>query len=229
MRPLAVITLTLIVSVATAAETQSGWTDSSYEPWDAKIFQRLTQQPIDPDHLDLSVLSAAIFLETNEARKREGLAPLAFNPMCRVAAQRYCDDMVRLNFFDGAHGHPDKALANPKLRMTVAGLTGAWAWGENIAIAFGLQYKSGDSFYPPQAPGQPFLDTQQRPIPAHTYATFAAAVVDQWMHSPHHRANILDKDWTHVGAACTAFTEDGFPKLKCTQDFTRLGRPLPRP
>jgi uncharacterized protein YkwD len=202
------------------------WNDGSYDPFDDAAYRSLQRATIDPEHLNTDALSAALFVETNAARRREGMPALKFEPHCRVAAQRYCDDMVRLNFYDAQHGHPDAALATPKLRMDAAGLKGATAWGENIAVSFGIRYKSGDSFYEPAAPGQPFLDLNNQPIPPHTYQSFAVAVVDQWMRSPHHRANILDRDFTHFGAACAAFREkDGFPKLKCSQDFMRLGFP----
>ncbi len=198
------------------------WSDAAYAALPSEA-QTAFQQILDIDNVDAELLSGAAFLQTNRERQAQGLKPLAYLPDCRIAAQRYSDDMVHKNFYFPDHGHIDPKLKTPQQRMEAAGLRNATAWGENIAVTFAWVYKAGQPVFVPQHAGEPFRDEAGQPLRKHTYATFAEALVTQWMNSPHHRANILDRDWTHFGVACTPFTEtDGFAKLKCTQDFTRL-------
>jgi uncharacterized protein YkwD len=48
----------------------------------------------------------------------------------------------------------------------------------------------------------------------------ADAMMKMWMESPGHRANILSKDWTHVGVGIAV---DGAGRVYGTQDFYKLG------
>jgi uncharacterized protein YkwD len=204
-------------------EARPEWSDRLYSPFDERVYREISAEQIDADHLDRELVAATIWRETNAIREKHGLQALGYCAPCRRAAQEYSDDMVRRDFFLADHGHPDKSRATPRLRMDAAQLVNATGWGENIAVTFALQYKSGRPFYLPEKAGDPYLDEHQKPLLPHSYQSFAQSVVEQWMNSPHHRANILDKDWTHFGAACTSYREkDGFPKLKCTQDFARL-------
>ena len=209
--------------IRVATPVVDAWSDRMYSPFDEAAFKRLAASAIDVDQLQSELIGAAIWRETNLVRVRHGLRALAYCPACRAAAQRYSDDMVERDFFRADHSHPDSSLATPHRRMDAAKLTGATGWGENIALSFALRYQSGALFYEPLKPGEPFLDANQKPLLPHSYESFARTVVEQWMNSEHHRENILDRDWTHFGAACTGLREkNGFPKLNCTQDFTRI-------
>ena len=60
------------------------------------------------------------------------------------------------------------------------------------------------------------------PIPPHTYRTFAAQLLDQWMKSPGHRANILADQPTLLGAACVpSKSKLGMDQFHCVQVFAR--------
>ncbi|MFJ8109409.1 CAP domain-containing protein [Streptomyces sp. NPDC096132] len=97
---------------------------------------------------------------TNRERARQGLRPLAVDPLLTSAAQAHCADMVARAFY--SHTSPegtqpwDRAAAAGSTRRTI---------GENIACG-------------------------QRS---------AAEVVEGWMNSPGHRANILKPAFTHIG------------------------------
>lgn len=153
----------------------------------------LADDPIDASNPDYALLSEVIFAETNAQRVAQGLPALQPCEPCTRAAQQHGDDMVALNFF--SHTHPDPALASPGQRLVAAGLTGYSGWAENIA---------------------------DYPIGQRTYRQFAQAVVDGWMNSSGHRANILSPQMTHLGAACGVSDAGRAARGKCVQVFARL-------
>ena len=59
-------------------------------------------------------------------------------------------------------------------------------------------------------------------IPYRTYWGFAKDVVDGWMHSPGHRANILNRDFKRLG--CGVYAKKGKkiegPMAYSTQNFS---------
>jgi uncharacterized protein YkwD len=61
----------------------------------------------------------------------------------------------------------------------------------------------------------------------YTYAEFAAHIVDGWMNSPGHRANLLDPSYTHLG--CAARLAHGFRsgdrRIFATEVFYLAARP----
>lgn len=60
-----------------------------------------------------------------------------------------------------------------------------------------------------------------RPIGS-TYAETAKALLDQWMNSPGHRANILEDNFTHLGCGVAFFRGDyNVMYVKATQNFMR--------
>jgi uncharacterized protein YkwD len=79
--------------------------------------------------------------------------------------------------------------------------------GENIATVFGIQYKSGTMV-------SSFDD-----IPPHTYNSCAESLVDSWMHSPGHRANILDSDFIYLGCGAYYYFKN-LHSFKATQNFS---------
>jgi len=54
-----------------------------------------------------------------------------------------------------------------------------------------------------------------------TYAESAKSVVDVWMNSPGHRANILNPDYTHLGCGAVFYEKDNFIYYKATQNFLK--------
>src|SRR5690348_912285 len=96
----------LAASVLSCATVGSGsrssreaWQDQMYQPFAVTPYQALVGEPIDPDEFDSALVGAAIWKETNAVRAKHGLRPLGYCPECRVAAQRYTDDMVSGGFF----------------------------------------------------------------------------------------------------------------------------------
>ena len=57
----------------------------------------------------------------------------------------------------------------------------------------------------------------------YTYSEMAKSVVDSWMNSPGHRANILNPDYFYLGCGCAPYEDkkDGYSVtyFKLTQNF----------
>ena len=137
--------------------------------------------------VNLTGVEAAIVDLTNDIRRRNGLAVLLVDGMCRDAARGHSADMLNRNYF--SHTDPEgrtlkeRLPANPATRQ----------WGENIWTGRG---------YDPR---------QVRYL--------AQKIMDGWMKSPGHRANILTPGYTHLGVGVMAKNQE----IKATQVFMGMG------
>lgn len=108
---------------------------------------------------------------TNEARRKHGLPSLEPDEMLTEMARQHSDDMLQRNYF--SHTNPDGKDMKDHLLEAPAASRGIARAGENI---YGGR-------------GQDCSDTK----------TMSRVIVDGWMTSPGHRANILNPDYTHLG------------------------------
>jgi len=197
--------------------------------WEPSVYTRLTYQnyraeklfhdPLDFTSLDYPRLHAVMFFATNAVRVRHGRSVLAYHPLLEQAARLHAQRMVAQNFL--AHENPyDASLRTVEDRVRSVGVVNPEPT-ENIATYFGIQYQPREPVYRlgggrgrfSRTPGGP-------PIAPHTYLSFAEAVVDFWMHSPNHRANILAKEAQQMGCGAAFYWDaQGFPKLKTVQVF----------
>ncbi|MFA5112461.1 MAG: CAP domain-containing protein [Desulfobaccales bacterium] len=115
-----------------------------------------------------------VFEMTNRARRAKGLPPLVKDEELTQVARAYSDDMLVRRFFD--HTTPDGISFDERIsgRYSHRVIT----LGENIWTALGYN-------------------------PANIHRV-AQEIVDDWMSSPGHRANILDPDFTHLGVGVSA-------------------------
>jgi uncharacterized protein YkwD len=142
---------------------------------------------------------AAIFHETNRVRQQLGLVPFTHRSELDDAA----DLKVAIGVLQGelSHENPVPFTATPADRVRAVGLAYRQV-AENIArleiidlpagvTQVGVRKRDGrDEYY--------HLDTKQT-VAVRTYAGFAAAVVQAWMNSPPHRANILNPELQSLG------------------------------
>ena len=197
-------------------------TDALYSQHSWKTFANLPQAraPIVFERVDLNLLSAAIFHETNRRRANHKLPPLAFDAAAKRAANLQAQIMEKTG--DVSHENP----GNPQYetltkRVTAVGLKPRFA-AENLAYTFAVQYRSGDRVYVREDNGQKIFSYKPDgpPLAAHTYISFAKSVVDQWMNSPGHRQNLLHREPTFLGVGCRPATgESGLPMIYCCQVF----------
>lgn len=170
---------------------------------------------IDLDAVDERLLEAAIFAETNARRAEHGLDPLRAHPLLAVMARRHADRMVEHDFYD--HRDPvDPALARPDDRARRVGI-GNPHIGENIhdhraVEAEGAVYPLGRGRFAATPDGPP--------LPPYTYRGLASAIVDEWMASSGHRANILRPQARQMGVGVSFYwREGGWPFVKAVEVF----------
>ena len=164
-------------------------------------FARLpeVQAVIDFATFDQPLMVAAIFHETNRVRRQRGLAPFTHRARLDEAA----DLKAAIGVMQGelSHSNPIPLTATPADRVRAVGLSYRLV-AENIArlgildlpagtTQVGVRKREGrDEYYQ--------LDTN-RTVGPRTYAGFAAAVVQAWMNSPLHRANIVNPEFLSLG------------------------------
>jgi uncharacterized protein YkwD len=218
-RIIVILTITLLVCYNTNG--QNKWKLSDYSKLTINNFRenKLFQETIDFNNIDFARLNAAIFYVTNEVRDKKRLPVLEYSPYLEKSATIHSEDMVKYNFFN--HINPkNKKHRDPNDRGTVAGITNPLI-AENIIEGYGLVYIAGKSVYK-RGPGK-FSYTPEGPlIESHTYLSFADEVVDKWMHSKGHRANILSKNNLQLGCGTAFFINGKFnemPTFMATQNF----------
>jgi len=182
-------------------------------------------QPIDLSRIDKNLLSAAIFHETNQRRKNQGLAPLDLLPGLHEAAEMHANSMARGGYL--SHTNPDDPKRKtPWDRVRLTGLKPSYV-SENVATHFGIRYEPGTRAYPSKKNGDVRFSRTPGgpPIPNHTYRSIAESLLDQWMGSPPHRKNIVSERAHYLGAACAKRepeTRTAMVKFFCVQVFAAL-------
>jgi uncharacterized protein YkwD len=170
-------------------------------PMDEFTRQPQLQATIDFAHFNQPLMVAAIFHETNRVRRQLGLAPFTDLPKLDEAA----DLKAMFGVLQGelSHENPLPLTATPAARVRAVGLAYRQV-AENIARLGLFNLPTGstrveirkrdgrDEYYQPGT---------NRPVGLRTYAEFAAAVVQAWMNSPPHRANIMDPTLVSLGCA----------------------------
>jgi uncharacterized protein YkwD len=195
-----------------ASDCCSGLVDWSYENYNLSYDEFITikklQEPLDFSEIKYPLLHAAIFYETNQERINAGIAPLLFHQSLEAAAYGHAHDMKTFEFFS----HTSVVLGKESVgdRARLAGFN--WTRvGENIAKTFGIAYQAGTPVYSPEQNGGYFsYEYQGDPILPHTYISFAKAIVNQWMNSPGHRANILNLNYGYLGIGAAHYQNDAF-------------------
>ncbi|HTD88417.1 MAG TPA: CAP domain-containing protein [Candidatus Binatia bacterium] len=196
--------------------------DVLYSGHDWKSFANLpqAQASIVFDRVDVELLAAAIFHETNHRRMNHNLPLLTFDAAAARAAEIQAQIMMQTG--DVSHEHPKNAkYATLTQRLTAVGLEPRFA-AENIAYTFAVQYHSADHVYVREENGQKVFSYKPNgpPVASHTYISFAKSVVDQWMNSPGHRENLLHREPRFLGVGCRPAKDDsGLPMIYCCQVF----------
>ena len=133
--------------------------------------------------VNLFEVEEAVFAMTNDIRRRNGLAILLEDGICRDSARGHSADMLNRNYF--SHTDPEGRTLKERLPANLA----TRQWGENIWTGRGYD-----------------------PRQVHY---LAQKIMDSWMKSPGHRANILTPGYTHLGVGVMAKNQE----IKATQVF----------
>jgi len=156
-----------------------------------------------PSAGDLQLVREAVLCLINQERARDELQALRVNAQLQRSATEHSQDMIAEDYF----GHYPPDGVGPAERAEQDGYISAdsesWLIGENIAYG--------------TAAGDEAQDTPQ-------------AIVEAWLASPEHLANILEARYTETGIgvypAVPAAVSGGLPGATYTQDFGVVrGRP----
>jgi len=94
---------------------------------------------------------------------------------------------------------------------------------ENISEMFGIRYEQGTMLVPPDRGSTVFRDySTGKPIPNHTYLSFAETLLGEWMKSTGHRANILNVNLHYLGCGAYHYRNESFygmDQFKAVQNF----------
>lgn len=186
------------------------------------------QERIALANLDRELMARAIFHETNRVRGRMGLP--ALKPLADL--DRAADFQASIGSVMNvvSHDNPMPDLATLKHRVERAGLKLKTA-AENLAASTILEGGTGPrSVIVQRIAGREVLldpDTRQEVKPR-TYAAMAEALVQQWMDSPGHRANLVSQDMEYLGVSVRPRkTAGGMDSLYAVQVFFTPLPPLP--
>ena len=197
--------------------------DIDYKDYNYKSFaeSRYAKIRFDIDSIDYHLLSMALFYETNRHRVLNGLPIFKHLDILDKSAFGHSRDMVEYNFFSHTSVISEKRSLSMRLREV--GLNSC-CWAENIAISFGIEYKSGRAVYSPMQNGGYFsYQYRGKPIKNHTYLGVAVEVLKQWMNSAGHKRNILNPSFEYLGSGGYLFLKKSFHnmlQIKFTQNFS---------
>ena len=137
---------------------------------------------LDPDRLARSIHDA-----TNEARRRQGVGPLAWDARLAPVAAAHSRDMARRGFFD--HVSPEGADANDRARRAGVRCEAPLAPGRvRVGVLENLYKTSRWTAWRERTVG----GRTTRDYDWQTPEAITRAVVDGWLASPGHRRNLLD-------------------------------------
>jgi len=171
------------------------WSDDSYGKYNFDSFQKLeiVNQKIDVVNIDYPLLNAAIFYSTNLQREKYRKIPFIFSKYLTKAAQEHSEDMVDFKFY--SHTSKVRGKKTMSERLKLVGISNAFT-AENIFDFF---------------------------LKSPTYWSLAQGLVNGWMESKGHRANILNKNYEYLGCGSkNYFNKDWIDSfyVKSTQNFS---------
>lgn len=150
---------------------------------------------VEVDNFEHALLAREIFRVTNEVRRQQGVRALQPEPALTVAANGQAA-MLAIRIHSG-HDSPLVNENDPSARVQLAGLP-AGEVAENAASLSARNREAGRNY---------------------SYAELAAVIVQAWMDSPGHRANLLNPTLHYLGCGTRAARLLGNPMVYAIQDF----------
>ena len=135
----------------------------------------------------LKEVERRIYQLVNQERRKYHLPPLDKDDALVVTARAHSDDMLQRKFF--SHDNPDGKA--PQDRIAPAYSRTLVRTGENIWGGHGYDYSDSK--------------------------LMARVIMDSWMTSPGHRANLLNPNYTHLGVGVSALGKE----IRATQNFVQ--------
>lgn len=160
-----------------------------------------SHQRIDLANPDTLLLDLSLFHATNEARRKAGLPVLQYDHSLSKAASGHARFMIRNDVY-GHENYYQLAELNTMKRVQRQNRH-FYRVAENIGQYqtvdtpewFSVRYNAREHRYV-------FFNSETGQLyQPYTYAQFARYALSQWVNSPHHRENLLNPLYTHVGCA----------------------------
>ena len=206
------ITLTTSINLA-----QDYYSTSSTEFFE----QGLADDTATLESLNLELLQAVIFHSTNLERSKKQQFKYGVN--LEKGASFHSSEMLTNGFFSHIN-RKNKKYKTPAHRAEKFKAKYA-AVGENILEEIALDYKD-NSLYDSELENGTYVfyhNDNGKKVRELTYKEIADKMVRSWMHSPGHKANILSKNYTHLGVGVaikkTPYATDDLPTIFATQLF----------
>lgn len=152
-------------------------------------------RPISPGGPDAVLFQEAVLFYVNAARRQAGRPALAGDARLRAVAVGHAGKMAAQRDMSHRLKEPRPRLAD---RLADRGVRFRAA-AENIAMDKTYRLLGRPIAAGARGCAFTYADTGA-PVPVHTNASLAAAVVARWLASPGHRANILDPRFRRMGA-----------------------------
>jgi len=180
-----------VIGCIITVNAQSNWNTNYYERYSYSNYTDYESfnHEVEVTTFDARLLNAAIFYETNRQRSLYGMAEFKYHQNLEVCAQSHSEDMANWDFF--SHESPVSGKRTMTDRMSQVGFVKLWM-AENIS----------------------YHDVSNR-----TYSDLAKSIVDSWMNSPGHRANILNERYRYLGAGTAKYYYNDYFYVKSTQNF----------
>ena len=182
------------------------------------------QQRIPKLFVKLNLLNAAIFWYTNIERQNHNLPQFQFHEKLQQMATLQSNQMREHNFFDQENKFDNRyrTLSDRLESVKDEKFNGFMSYAENIADCPVI--KANESFTYSFKEGVAHLYSMNgKEIFPYTYSEMAKSVVDAWMNSPGHRANILNPGYKYLGCGCAPYESkaNGYSitYFKLTQNF----------
>lgn len=182
------------------------------------------QKRIPKVFVNTALLNAAIFGHTNLERIKHGLKPFQFHEKLMQMATLHSEQMREHKFFDHENKFDSrfKTLSDRLEQVKDSSFQGLMSFAENIADCPVI--KANESFtYSIKNGVVHFYSMNGKEFFPYTYSEMAKSVVDAWMNSPGHRANILNHNYLYLGCGCASYEnkKDGYSitYFKLTQNF----------
>lgn len=182
------------------------------------------QQRIPKLFVKLDLLNAAIFWQTNRERLKHNLGLFQYHKKLEQMATLQSSQMREHNFFDHENKFDSRyrTLSDRLESVKDENFNGFMSYAENIADCPVI--KANESFTYSFKNGIVHLYSMDgKEILPFTYSEMAKSVVDAWMNSPGHRANILNPTYCYLGCGCVPYEKksNGYSitYFKLTQNF----------
>lgn len=195
--------------------------------WDLPDFARKSARYIEPAALDREFLADCIIYQTNLARLQHDAGECSYDRRLTEAAASHSREMVRMQYF--SHESPLKKNRTLGHRLKNAGIfLPGTAFAENLGVDFILSL-SEVPYYTETHRKRTYYynyETKEK-ISSQTYGQFAEQMVKNWLASPGHRRNLLNKKFTRIGIGVETGRYRGHDAVYVTQNF--LGPLQPQP